>query len=203
MLGFHHASIYTWHSSTQMMPLNWWPTGLHLSFFYLTYFFFFTYSIHCCICFILYYWMSTFITPCKDEILPTLKLFQLWNFQIWNCNVTWWWPVQRAETCSNLNKFREALLLWKSNKYDWLTVHLRERQTKTWAWPCACVCVHVPLLIQHATFMHHTVISFVVPLAPPHFSTLSHKWHNFLEKSTEYKMCFYFLCNFHLKHFSF
>ena len=41
------------------------------------------------------------------------------------------------------------------------------------------------LLIQHATRMRHIVTSFVAPLAPPYFSTLSH----FREKVTEHKMC--------------
>jgi hypothetical protein len=48
---------------------------------------------------------------------------------------------------------------------------------------CACVHmgtqarghVHVALLIQHATHMHHTVMSFVAPWSPTHFSELSHK----------------------------
>ena len=43
------------------------------------------------------------------------------------------------------------------------------------SWACACACVHVALLIQHATRIRHIVTSFVAPLAPPHFSTLSHK----------------------------
>ena len=32
----------------------------------------------------------------------------------------------------------------------------------------------VALLIQHAKRMRHIVTAFVAPLAPPHFSTLSH-----------------------------
>jgi hypothetical protein len=49
------------------------------------------------------------------------------------------------------------------------------------AWPvaCACACVHVVLLIQHTTPMRHIVTSFVAPLIPPYFSTLSHKRHDF------------------------
>jgi hypothetical protein len=43
-------------------------------------------------------------------------------------------------------------------------------------WARACAYVHVALLIQHATRMRHIVTSFVAPLAPPYFSTLSHKW---------------------------
>ena len=67
---------------------------------------------------------------------------------------------------------------------------------------CVCVCVrmrsrarvHVALLIQHATRMRHIVTSFVAPLAPPYFSTLSHKRHDFREKVIEHKMCVWIFC---------
>ena len=52
---------------------------------------------------------------------------------------------------------------------------------------CACVCV--ALLIQHATRVRHIVISFMASMAPPYFTTLSHKRHDFREKVTEHKMC--------------
>jgi hypothetical protein len=47
------------------------------------------------------------------------------------------------------------------------------------AWACTCVGVRVALLILHVTRMSHFVMSFVARLAPPHFSTLSHKRHDF------------------------
>ena len=53
----------------------------------------------------------------------------------------------------------------------------------------ACACVHVALLIQNPTRMRHIVTSFVAPLLPPYFSTLSHARRDFLEKVTEHKMC--------------
>jgi hypothetical protein len=49
--------------------------------------------------------------------------------------------------------------------------------------------VLVALLIQHATHMRHIVTSFVAPLAPPCFSTLSHKRRDFRKKVIEHKMC--------------
>ena len=54
--------------------------------------------------------------------------------------------------------------------------------------PGACMCVRVALLSLHATRMRH-IVSFVASLAPPHFSTLSHKRHDFRKNVTEYKIC--------------
>ena len=48
--------------------------------------------------------------------------------------------------------------------------------------------VRVALLTQHATRWRHIVTSFVVPLAPPYFST-SYKRHDFRKKVPQHKMC--------------
>ena len=56
------------------------------------------------------------------------------------------------------------------------------------AWACACAYVQIALQIQHKTCMRLIVTSFVTPLAPPYFSTLSHKRCDFRKKVTEYKM---------------
>jgi hypothetical protein len=65
----------------------------------------------------------------------------------------------------------------------------------------ACVCLrmcvrecpgiwsHVALLIQNATRMRHTVLSFVACLAPPYLPTLSHKRNDFSKSVTGYKIC--------------
>jgi hypothetical protein len=53
----------------------------------------------------------------------------------------------------------------------------------------ACVYVHVALLIQHETCMHRTVTSFVIPLASPSFSTLSHNRRYFMKNVIKRKMC--------------
>ena len=60
------------------------------------------------------------------------------------------------------------------------------------AWGCACAYVRVDMLIQHATRMRHVVMSFVAPLAPPHFSELSHKQCNFRKKILNIKCVFLF-----------
>ena len=57
------------------------------------------------------------------------------------------------------------------------------------AWACACACLRVALLIQHSTHMRHNVLPFVASLAPPRFSTLSHKRYDFRKKVIEDKMC--------------
>jgi hypothetical protein len=48
---------------------------------------------------------------------------------------------------------------------------------------CACMYARVTLLIQHAMCMRQIVSSFVASLAPPYFSELSHKQHDFRKKS--------------------
>jgi hypothetical protein len=53
--------------------------------------------------------------------------------------------------------------------------------------------VGVALLMQREMLMHHFVTSFVVPLAAPYFSTLSHRRHDFRKRIIERKICVSFL----------
>jgi hypothetical protein len=60
---------------------------------------------------------------------------------------------------------------------------------------CVCVCI---LGLRHEKRMSRIILSSV-----QYFSLLSHKWHNVLENVIQHNVCFYFLYNFWLKHFSF
>jgi hypothetical protein len=60
----------------------------------------------------------------------------------------------------------------------------------------ACVCVPGRVSVcmrvracSLATRMRHVVTLFMAPLAPPHFSTLSNKRHNFRKIIVKHKMC--------------
>jgi hypothetical protein len=54
--------------------------------------------------------------------------------------------------------------------------------------------MHVDLLIQHTIHMRRVVTSFMAPLPPTYFLTLSRKWHDFKKKVTEHKMCVLIFC---------
>jgi hypothetical protein len=58
------------------------------------------------------------------------------------------------------------------------------------AWAFACACVRASLLIQHATSMRHVLTSLVAPLAQQHYSTLSHKRHDFRKTLLNMKCVF-------------
>ena len=58
------------------------------------------------------------------------------------------------------------------------------------SWVCLCGCVPVALLIRPAILIRLILLSFVAPLAPPHFSTLSHKRPDFRKKLLSIKCVF-------------
>jgi hypothetical protein len=91
--------------------------------------------------------------------------------------------MDNARITLTLRRVHELLLPWKSDKYY---IFVRAGMHM-----CMCVSwhVHVALLIQRATHMHHIVMSVVAPLAPPYFSALPHKQHDFRNNFIEHKMC--------------
>jgi hypothetical protein len=63
-----------------------------------------------------------------------------------------------------MGAFAKSLLPWKSSKL---------------------ISVCVTLVIQHAERMNHIILSSVAYLAPPYFSTVSHKRYDFRKESQE------------------
>jgi hypothetical protein len=59
---------------------------------------------------------------------------------------------------------------------------------------CVCGCRGVGMCLRASSLTYsasnaYAPYFFAAPLAPTHFSTGSHKWHDFRKKVTEHKMC--------------
>ena len=94
----------------------------------------------------------------------------------------------RPTTTLHWAAFTKPLLQWKINN-NYILVFLCALAcvcVGVGAQALACACARLTLLIQHATRMRHIVCA---SLAPPRFSTLSHKRHDFRENFTGHKMC--------------
>ena len=106
----------------------------------------------------------------------------------------------------NSGRFRKPPFPRKSSKYDiFLCVRAR-------AGACVCVgghfgvyvCMRACSLTQHVNRFCRIIVISIASLAPPKFSPLSHKRHDFRgKKLLNIKLCFDFLYNFILKYFSF
>ena len=94
--------------------------------------------------------------------------------------------LQQYSQCTynvTLRRFRESLLSRNSNTYHIFVCACVRACFCPSAWACTSACVRVVLLIQHVTGLRQIVTSFVVPLASPNFSTLSHKRHDIWKKN--------------------
>jgi hypothetical protein len=70
-------------------------------------------------------------------------------------------------------------------------------------WACACARARVPLLIERTSCMRRSLLSFVTSLAPPYFSTLFYKRHDFRKEIIENRISFWISLQFYVKDFSF
>ena len=132
----------------------------------------------------------------------TVTSFPFQGFQVFGRLIFFGLSVRMTYYCG---AFAKPLLPWQLNKYIYFSVCVYARVCG-WpsAWVCACAFARAALRILHATLMRHTISSCVVSLSPSYFSTLSHKWQDFRGNLLNRKrMCFDFLYNFYLQHFTF
>ena len=140
-------------------------------------------------------WMNVSITD--DDTLICVEMSA--NNPKQNWYVSWTtvktWQDTQCTYKVMLRRVYESLLSWKSNNYYiFLCVCTRVRANALMrACMRACGCPDawacVALLIQHAKRINYSVTSFVAPLAPSYFSTLSHKRCGFRKKVRKHKMC--------------
>jgi hypothetical protein len=140
-----------------------------------------------------------------------LKLIKTDEVTDWEVNIsynTWktkWFPplIQNYEFCPPINVTQKPMPQDKQCKCNVIT-----------RWNHCCrlevisitysECASVALLMQHVKHMYHTIISPVASLALMYFSTLSHEGYNFQKKSYwTQNLCFDFICNVCVRHFSF
>jgi hypothetical protein len=127
------------------------------------------------------------------------------RFRGFKFSATWFFFGLSVRMTYYCGAFAKPLLPWQRNKYIYFSVCVYARVYGCpSAWVCACAFARAALRILHATLMRHTISSCVVSLSPSYFSTLSHKWQDFRGNLLNRKrMCFDFLYNFYLQHFSF
>ena len=132
-------------------------------------------------------WFSIRTGHCAERHMKNLNLIYSQNYRS-----ELLWPTENSNKTDNV---RVTLI---TRRAQVTTVAAEKQLSITYS-----ECAFVALVIQHAKRMRRVTVSSMASTTLHHLSTLSHKQHDIRESYWIYNVCFEFLCNFCLKHFSF